>query len=264
MKKKTSLIGTLIILGVNTVAFAQGTTAPPTPYKVIPVTEGGVIEGRVTFQGPLPKLDPLPAKTDLKVCDKLVPRDQLIVGSEAGIANTVVFIDTITAGKPLPPSSTITLDQKKCMYEPHVMAAPLGATLIIKNSDPVLHTVHATEGGIHGGPTFLNIATPKNATSKKDLMTQGFFGFMCEVHRWMGAYLHVFPHPYYVVTGPDGKFRIEGVPPGTYTVKAWHEGWKIAGEMAGMIHFESPKVLEQKVTALPNKAASVDFIYRDN
>jgi len=112
------------------------------------------------------------------------------------------------------------LDQKGCMYVPHVLALQVGQPLIVKNSDPFLHNVHALS---NTNPAF-NFGQNKDPGRKIDPMRAAeTFRVKCDVHPWMSANFHVFEHPFFAVSKEDGSFAIENVPPGTYKVTAVHE-----------------------------------------
>ena len=118
---------------------------------------------------------------------------------------------------PAPPALT----QAECVYGPHVQTAVLGQELRITNHDDVLHNIHAYADN---QDTLFNVAQPiKDMTFSIELERDGVVRVQCDVHSWMQAYVVVSPHGYAAVTAGDGSFRLEGIPPGSYKIQAWHE-----------------------------------------
>jgi len=118
------------------------------------------------------------------------------------------------------PKTGVLIDQDGCHYRPHVLGIMVGQPLEIKNSDGILHNIKAK--GVKNRP--FNISQPTTMTSTRTFSApEVMVPLECNVHGWMQAYLGVLPHPFYAVTGADGSFTIKGLPPGTYTIEAWHE-----------------------------------------
>jgi plastocyanin len=184
------------------------------------------INGTVTFDGKAPTLRPLAMDAD-PVCAKKHPKPQpsetLVLGSGNTMGNILVWVSKgLPAGKTFPvPGTPVVLDQNGCMYKPHVMGIMVGQTYKILNSDGVLHNIHTlpkiNKSFNKGMPPTLKEAT---TTFEKP---EEVFQIKCDVHPWMSAYIAVFNHPFFSVTGTDGKFNITGLDPGTYTITAWHE-----------------------------------------
>ena len=186
----------------------------------------------------------LPITQDGTHCGKSVPDETLVV-TGGKLANAVVWLEGVPqTGKPTPGKAA--LDQTGCRYVPHVQAVTARSKLQITNSDPVLHNVHAYG---KGDKTTFNLAMPlqgqKIALPGKKLKKTGPVRIKCDAgHTWMSAWVYVFDHTFYAVSGKDGAFTIDGVPPGDYTLKVWHErlGTK-----------------DQKVTVPAGGAAKADF-----
>jgi plastocyanin len=182
----------------------------------------GAVTGTVVFKGKVPPSTPVKITADRGVCGKKGPiyDESLIVGDKGGLANAVVWIDGVTGGRRASASTTTVLDQVNCVYVPHVQAVVTGSTLDFRNSDAALHNVHSTLDG----DTLFNIGLPAKQRAKEALDEPGVVAFKCDAgHTWMSAYIHVFDHPYFAVTGEDGAFSIAGLPAGTYTLHVWHE-----------------------------------------
>jgi hypothetical protein len=245
--------------------------APQSNYKVIAVTDGGAISGTVKWSGPVPHELDYPITKDPQICEtdgkKTADLERLIVGPEGGVANTVVYLKNITEGKAMDlPEQRRHLDQKHCRYIPHILLVPEGADLEIKSSDATLHTVH-----MDGAATF-NLPFPfPNQVVSRTMSAPGLVNLHCNGgHVWMNAEMMVVPHPYYAVTDESGRFELTSVPPGTYQIVAWHEGWGLAGkEQAYDVLteravqrpiFTEPKSWEKSVTVNSNGSSSVNFV----
>jgi hypothetical protein len=240
-------------------------------YQVISVTNGGTISGTVKWSGTVPKTLDFPITKDQQICDpesqKTRDMERLIIGPQGGVANTVVYLRNISSGKPMDlPEQRRQLDQKHCRYVPHILLVPQGGDLGMVSSDPVLHTIH-----MDGAATYnLPFPFPDRATSRS-MPAAGLVNLRCNGgHVWMNAEMLVVSHPYYAVTDESGHFELTNVPPGTYQIVAWHEGWTLMGkEQAFDVlteHsvqrpvFSQPKTWEKSVTVTPNGSANVEFV----
>jgi plastocyanin len=144
------------------------------------------------------------------------------------------------------PTEKKVLDQRSCVYEPHVWGMMAGQPLQIINSDETLHNVHAIPKD--PGNAAFNLAMPfKDQKFEKTFAaSEVMIPVKCEVHPWMHAYIGVLAHPVYSVTGDDGTFRLHPLPPGTYTVTAWHE---VYGTQ------------EQEATVGPSETKDISFTF---
>jgi hypothetical protein len=189
-------------------------------YRETTVSNGGSVSGRVRLSGEVPSLPPQPVFKHQEVCGSSMPDERLLVGKDGSVQNAVVHLVGIEAGKPIPRDVTAKLDNLKCAFVPHVSSATVGQMLEIRNSDPFLHDAHAQLGS----RTLFNVAIPKGRVVRKPLAYAGVVHLNCNVrHTWMHAYLFVAEHPYHAVTDAAGRFKIEAVPPGKYTLAVWHE-----------------------------------------
>lgn len=179
-----------------------------------PALAGG-IRGTARLAGQSPKAAQLQVSRDQSACGAALP-DEAVVAADGKLANVVVTVKG-TPARPAP--RTAVLDQQQCRFVPHVQAVPPGSTLDIVNSDPVLHNVH----GYLGRATAFNVALPiKKQRVARKLDRPGVVRLACDVHGWMSAFVVVAEGPS-AVSGADGAFAIPDVPPGTWTVTAWHE-----------------------------------------
>jgi len=241
-----------------------------TAYQVVPVSNGGTIAGTVKWSGPIPHGLTVPVNKDPEICDpdgnKTRNLERLIVSSEGGVANTVVFLKNISSGKALVlPEPRRKLDQKRCQYEPHILLVPQSAALSMKSSDHVLHTIH-----MDGAASF-NLPFPfVDQTVTRNMDSAGLVNLRCNGgHVWMNAEMMVVQHPYYAVTDERGHFELDNVPPGRYQLVAWHEGWHVMGRENALdvftqksiqrVIFSQPKTWEESVVVEPNGQNSVNF-----
>lgn len=144
----------------------------------------------------------------------------------AGKGISVVWVEAV-AGKTFPkPDKPLTMDQHSLLFQPHIMVAPVGATVEFLNSDNVQHNIFWP--AISGNKKLShNMGTwPKGQTRSFMFDTPGIVPLLCNVHPEMSGYIIVTPTPYYATTDEAGDFKIDNVPAGTYTVTAWHEGYK--------------------------------------
>jgi plastocyanin len=157
--------------------------------------------------------------------------ESVVVGPGGLLANAVVYIqEDMSKYSFTAPSDAAKIDQKGCQYHPHVIGMMAGQTLQVTNSDQTTHNIHPVpkdnrewnQSQPPGAAPLMEVfARPENAIPVK-----------CNVHPWMKSYIFVFKNPYFSVTGPDGKYSIANLPPGTYTVVAWQEQF---GTVTGQI-----------------------------
>src|SRR5438132_10751977 len=191
--------------------------------KVDAATAGN-IEGVVSFEGVAPKNAAISMNAD-PVCVKAnaTPQSQeTYTVADGKLANVFVYVkDGLGSYVFDPPTETARIDQMNCRYHPHVFGMRVGQPLKILNSDPTLHNIHAlpkNNSEFNTGQPIQGMVTT-HTFDKPEVMVP----FKCDVHGWMNAYVGVLDDPYYAVTKDDGTFELANVPPGTYTIEAWHE-----------------------------------------
>lgn len=219
----------LIMLAMLAAAACGGGTQenagppPPTVSPVDPATAGS-ITGRVTFAGAAPAPQPLQMDSDPNCVQPGggATSDSVLVGGDGAVQNVFVYVKDGLGALRFPiPSNAVVIDQKGCRYVPHVLGVQVGQRVEILNSDPTLHNIHAVPTANREFNTGQPIPGMKHAHqfTAREVMVP----FKCDVHPWMNAYVGVLDHPFFAVTGPDGSFELKGLPPGTYTIEAWHE-----------------------------------------
>jgi len=187
---------------------------------------GADIYGTITFNGTPPReiaVTPLKNDANCGIFHKEMPTTHFyVVGPSGGLGDVVVSLKGVHGKSTGAEARPLVIEQKGCLYLPYVSACETGQTIIVRNMDPVLHNVHVTP------------ANPANPEKNQAQMPRGpdltfkfsapeeFLRFKCDVHPWMFAYVSVFADPYFSVTSEDGNYRIQGVPPGHYTVVAAH------------------------------------------
>ena len=211
-------------------------------YEEIVITNGGTIRGTVKVNGNFPKLSPLQISKFKEIC-KDVPNESLIIGPDQELRYAMVTLEGISKGKAVEKESVHEIDNSRCRFVPHVLAASVGQFVLLKNTDPILHTAHAYFTA--GQPQF-NVGLYPSKVSRKPLVSPGVIKIVCEVHPWMSAYIVVAEHPYQSVTDIYGEYLINEVPPGTYKLKAWHE---------------SLGTQEKQVEVKPGGSHNVDFVF---
>ena len=180
---------------------------------------GGKIVGVVSVAGTLEKPKRLPVFKSRSFCGPSLPDETLLVSADGRLRNAAVMLRPVNAAT-IVRASKITLDNQQCAFTPHIQFAPLGSELLLKNSDPILHTVHARLGQ----ETLFNLGLPRWRRVTKRLDRSGIIRVNCDVlHTWMSAVIIVTDSPYYFVSNDRGEFAFEGVPPGAYEVEIWHE-----------------------------------------
>jgi len=182
------------------------------------------ITGKITLKGTPPPEVEIPYTDQCTPLNPPIKTTRFyVVGKDNGLGNVFVYISKGTEGKTFPtPTEPMMLDQKACNYEPYVLGIMVNQPLQIKNSDPILHNVHALP--TVDGNTEFNLAQPtQNQTDtktfpKKEILVK----FKCDVHQWMFAYVGVMDNPYFAISDADGNFTIKNVPAGNYTLTAYH------------------------------------------
>ncbi|MDB5292057.1 MAG: hypothetical protein JWL69_3298 [Phycisphaerales bacterium] len=228
-------------------SLAEGTT--PRPADPAPSGEESIIHGRVMFAGVPPVMAQVALGATMGECakhhDGPIYNESIVVNPNGTLANVVV---SISGGLPdgqafFAPVEPAVLDQKGCVFRPHVLAVMVGQAVVVKNSDPVLHNVR--EMAVNNPST--NIGQPTiGKTSLEPFKEPEVFQVKCDIHPWMEAWVRVVDNPYFAVTGADGSFTLRGLPPGKYRIKAWHERLGVR---------------ELEVTVESGHAAAADFTF---
>ena len=211
----------VVVIAVASACRHEPERRPPTPLDLSTV---GAVTGEVLFAGTPPAMtvvDMSSAKDCQAANPRAVPTGDVLV-HDGKVQNAIVaIIDGLGDRVFAVPQTPVTIDQRGCLFTPRVVAAQADQPVKFLNSDPLPHNVHGTPAKSSGWNFSLGL---KGAERTVDVDTpQPVIPIRCDIHPWMQAYLGVYDHPYFMVTGADGRFTLKDVPPGTYTVQAWHE-----------------------------------------
>jgi plastocyanin len=204
---------------------APAATTKPGGRKVDAAT-AGALTGRVSFEGTLPAAEIIRMTADRKCVQDAGPNpqsDAVLVGADKSVKNAFVYVkDGLDPAYTFDaPSGPALLDQKGCIYSPRVLGVRVGQAIEIVNSDPTMHNVHS----LPMKNNEFNHGQPRQGDRISEVFTvpEVMVRFKCDVHSWMAAWVGVVDHPYFAVTSENGAFELPNLPPGTYTIEAWHE-----------------------------------------
>ena len=199
--------------------------APPAGAKRVDTATAGSVSGRITFDGTAPKPELIRMGKDAACVAGAGPNpqsDAVLISADGGLANAFVYIKDSFDGYSFEvPSGPVTMDQKGCVYVPRVFGVRVGQPIEIVNSDATIHNVHALpmqNQEFNESQNRVGMRTTKVFTVPEVMVR-----IKCDFHGWMAAHVGVMSHPFFAVTDKTGAFSIKGLPPGTYTLEAWHE-----------------------------------------
>ncbi|MCF6149728.1 MAG: hypothetical protein E3K37_13825 [Candidatus Kuenenia sp.] len=245
MMKSLNIVGLMGGLVLSLVCASQAAMAKGKApvYNVVEVKNGGTIVGTVKFEGNVPKAKMLKIDKDEQTCGhgQMASEELVINPDNMGVKYAVVSLDDIAEGKAMD-TAPVTLDQKGCMFEPHVVALCAGTEVNLLNSDNIMHNLHSWS---IRNPAF-NEGVSGNGSMVKKFDIPEMVKITCDVHKWMSSYLVVKGNPYFAVTDADGKFKMDNVPAGKYAISVWQEK---LGKRKG------------EVTVAAGGEAVVDFVY---
>lgn len=212
----------------------------------------GKITGTVKLDGPPPHMkgidmskDPYCVKANANSTPKM---ENVVVGASGGLENVVLYISDGLSGAALTqvPATEPVFDQKNCIYSPHVLAVDVSQKFKITTSDQTAHNIHPNPNPMTGNIPWNQSQPPGAAPVEKSWKAPEFIPVQCNIHPWMHAWYAVVTGPY-ATTDENGNYTINNVPPGNYTVTAWHEEY---GKQA------------QKVTVAASGAGTANFTYK--
>ena len=280
LRRRTLLAagGSLLTLGACKASSAGDSPAPPAAtaptaaaaaahasgYRVGPVGETHAVLVHVQFVGTrraAPWEIPPMVRTQCSGAEEALD-EALVVGSDGGVSDAVVWIDDIHSGASLDSAPSAIQDEKRCAFEPHVLAVPASGSLRLTNSDPANHAVRFEFAGDDTRDDFTK-TLPAGALLGLPVRPEWagrYARITCPIHLWMWSYVHFFEHPYFAVT-QGGMAKISGVPAGRYHVTVWHEG--ISVTYASSLKFPPP-VTARAEAIVEHGDARLDFIIGDD
>jgi plastocyanin len=242
------LIPLALVLSVISIGCGGSKTETASQPAVVDDANAGSISGKVAFSGPAPEMKTIDmSATPACASAHSTPQksEEVIVNPNKTLKYVFVWLKSGVPDKAWPVSSTpVSMDQTGCMYEPHVIGAMVNQDVKFANSDSTNHNIHP----LPRKNTEWNESEPPKTSDvvKKFTKEEVMMPVKCNIHPWMRAYIGVVSHPFFAVTGDDGAFKIKGLPPGKYTVEAWHERY-------------GRKEVEITVAAKEDKAVDFEF-----
>jgi plastocyanin len=220
----------------------------PAGKTVDPATAGDV-SGSVKLDGTPPKMKAINMAAEpscAKGRTSPAMSEEVVTGEGGALANVVIYVKSGLEGYSFPaPTTPVKIEQQGCQYHPHVIGLQVGQNLDVVNDDQTTHNIHP----IPKENREWNESQPPGASpiEKSFAREEVAIPVKCNVHPWMKAYMAVLPNPYFQVTEKDGKFDLKNLPPGTYTLTAWHELYGTS---------------DQTVTIGPKESKTVTFTFK--
>lgn len=260
------VMGATVVLAAGIMSCGGGSQPAEAPAAPAAASGGGKpvdaatassVSGMITFDGPAPKMRPINMAAEpscAKIHTTPAMTEDTVVGAGGALQNVVVYLKGDFSQYSLPPASTpVTLDQHGCQYSPHVVALQVGQALNVTNSDSTTHNIHPVPvNNREWNQSQPPGSAPLNETFAREEIS---VPVKCNVHPWMKSYIAVVGSPYFQVTGADGSFSLKNVPPGTYTLTAWHES---LGSMDQMITVGASESKAGVKISFKPKAAGAD------
>lgn len=217
---------------------------------IAPAAHAASIKGEVKFEGDHRRQRPIRMDADRTCVAAHKERvfDERYTHAENGnLVNVLIYVAKGAEKSTTAPTEAHVIDQKGCMYEPHVSACVVGQKVNILNGDKAMHNVNCKPKKNSAFNSMMAPGTKMEKIFDKDEMD---IPFKCDVHPWMGSYLHVMENPYFAVSDKDGKFEIKDLPAGEYELEFWYETSRYV-----------PKVKKIKVTVTADETKTVDVTY---
>jgi plastocyanin len=221
---KNSLAVSLILLTLGSVpGCSSEKQSVPAVAAYDPATATARVYGSIKFEGTPPEITPIHAGGSLYCVQNArgLVDEKVSLTSDGKLRNVIIYVKSGQEGRTYEaPSEAVVLDQQKCAYVPHVLTMMTNQKLSVRNSDPTFHNVH---GASQTNPAFNIAQADKGAENTLTFeKAEAPFHIGCDLHRWMGAFVGVFDHPFHTTSGMSGDYELR-LPPGKYEIVAWHE-----------------------------------------
>lgn len=209
---------------------------------------GGTVSGIVKFEGHLPQSAHINMNADpscAKAHNGSVTAEDYLAGTGGTLGNVIVFIADGLGDRSFDvPAEPVVVEQRGCVYLPHVLGVRANQKLQVTNNDSTTHNIHP----VPVNNREWNKAEPAGSTVEESFAREEVaIPVKCNVHPWMRSYIAVFKHPFFAISGKEGHFDLRNLPPGEYTVEAWHE--KLG-------------TLKQKLVIASGEAKNIEFVFK--
>ena len=235
----TFTLSAIYILSLIPLTRPVASSAAPSP------AEGPSVSGIVKFEGTAPPPKRIDMAQDPLCGSEPTTTEDVVTDGKGDLENVVVYISDGLSATTFPmPADPVVMEQKGCQFRPHLLAMRAGQTLKVMNRDATTHNIHPMPNNNREW----NVSQPKGVNIERVFAREEIsMPVKCNIHSWMRSYIAVINNPYFAVTGEDGSFAIKDLPPGTYTLEAWHE--KLGTRM-------------QKITIAAGEAKTVEFAFK--
>src|SRR5258708_3300198 len=206
------------------------------------------LSGIVKLEGSKPVATRINMAADpacLKMHSAPVMSEEVVTGTNGALKDAIVYISDGLGNRTFdPPTEPVVFEQKGCTYNPRILGMRARQALKVINSDPTTHNIHPVP---QNNREWNMSQPPASSPIEETFAREEIIPVKCNVHPWMRGYIAVFKHPFFAVTDNRGSFELKNVPPGEYTIQAWHEKYG---------------ALTQKVNLAPNQSQEVEFVFK--
>lgn len=230
-----------ILFVISALLAGEASAPPPAESRIAGIVRGTVIIGsELISRKPRFRIYPDPHL-------QAPPTDDPSERTE--LQNVVIHLESETTSSEVaaPLSRHLVVQQVNETFVPHVLPVLKGSTIEFPNEDPLFHNVFS----LSRARSFDLGRYPKGSSKSVRFDRPGIVKVFCHIHSDMSAVVLVLDNPFFTVPDREGAFQIGGIPPGDYTVVAWHER---ARPVAQSVRIESGRVSSLEVT-LPLKEA---------